>query len=408
MRAGQLSPISLQSLSVIVGASILVSLSMGMRQTMGLFLGPVTAGHVLTIGDFTLAIAIQNITWGVTQPFIGALADRTSTRAVTMMGAVLHALGLGLAVAMPSVLGFTIGAGLIVGTAQSCTSFSVSLAAVARTVSPARRSFVLGLVSGAGSLGTFLTAPLAQSLLRNDGWQIALVAFIGLAAAMLPAAFAIGGADRQPRQTAASEAANLPDALGEAASHGGYVTMAIAFFVCGLQLAFVTNHLPTYLALCGMDPMLGAQMLATVGLFNVFGSLLFGWLGDRLPKQILLGLVYILRSLILATYFLIPVSPVSTLLFAAFMGTLWLGVVPLVNGLVAEIFGTRFMSMLTGVAFLSHQVGSFLGVWGGGVLYETMGSYDLAWKFGVGVGLTAGLAQLMMSVRPTARMAAAA
>lgn len=408
MSAGLRLPISVHSLSVIAGASLMLSLSMGMRQSMGLFLAPMTGDHVLSVGDFTLAIALQNIVWGVTQPFVGALADRWGTRMVTLAGAILHAVGLGVAIAMPSVLGFTIGAGVIVGVAQSCTAFSVSMAAAARTVSPARRSLVLGIVSGAGSLGTFIAAPLAQSLLGSDGWQIALMSFIGLAAAMLPAAVLTGGADRQPQQTGGSEAASLPDALGEAFGHGGYVTMAVAFFVCGLQLAFITNHLPTYLSLCGMDPMLGAEMLATVGLFNVFGSLLFGWLGGRVPKQILLGLAYGLRSLIMAVYFILPVSPLSTLAFAALMGLLWLGVVPLVNGLVADIFGTRFMGMLTGVAFLSHQVGSFAGVWGGGVIYETLGSYDLAWKACVAIGLAAGLAQVMMTVRPTARVAAAA
>jgi MFS family permease len=396
------------SISVITGASLMVSLSMGMRQSMGLFLGPVTGAHVLTISDFTLAIALQNIVWGMTQPFVGALADRHGARVVTLLGAILHAAGLGLTILVPSALGFTLGAGLIVGVALSCTTMSVCMSAAARMVSPAQRSLILGVVSGAGSLGTFIAAPLAQSLLASDGWQVAIIAFIGLAAVMVPGALMTGGADGAPRQAAGSEAASLGNALSEAFSHGGYVTMALAFFVCGLQLVFITNHVPTYLALCGMDPMLGAEMLATIGLFNIFGSLLFGWLGGIFPKQILLGLTYILRSLILAVYFMLPVSTLSTLLFAAFMGTLWLGVVPLVNGLVADIFGMRFMGMLTGVAFFSHQVGSFLGVWGGGVIYESLGNYNLAWQLAVGVGLTAGVAQLMMTVRPTARMAAAA
>jgi MFS family permease len=405
MRAGQPLSIPLLSVSVIAGASIVISLSMGMRQSMGLFLGPVTGSQALTVSDFTLAIAIQNIVWGLTQPFVGALADRYGARPVTLFGALLYAGGLGLTILSPGVLGFMVGTGLIVGVALSCTTMSVCMSAAARTASPARRSLVLGIVSAAGSLGTFIAAPLAQSLLRSDGWQIAMVSFIALAAAMLPAAWLAGGGDHLPRATAPTEAASLPEALGEAFGHGGYVTMALAFFVCGLQLVFVTNHVPTYLAICGMDPMLSAQMLAVIGLFNVFGSLLFGWLGDRFPKQILLGLVYLLRSAILAAYFLLPVSPLSTLLFAAFMGTLWLGVVPLVNGLVAEIFGTRFMGMLTGIAFFSHQVGSFLGVWGGGVIYETLGSYDVAWQAAVAVGVTAGVAQLLMTVRPTARLA---
>lgn len=408
MHAARRLSVSWQSLAVLVGASVLVSLTMGMRQSMGLFLGPVTSAHVVTIGEFTLAIAVQNIVWGITQPFVGAIADRFGTRVVTLAGAALHAAGLGLALAVPTELGLLAGAGVLVGTGQSCTSFSVALAAAARAVSPARRSTVLGVVSGIGSLGTFMVAPLAQTLLRTDGWEVAIMAFIALAAAMVPAAFFTGAVDRQPQPVATSEAANLSDALGEAFGHGGYVTMGIAYFVCGLQLSFITNHLPTYLAMCGLDPMLGAEMLATVGLFNVFGSMAFGWLGGRLPKQMLLGLIYILRSMILAVYFLLPATPTSTLVFAALMGSLWLGVVPLVNGLVAEIFGTRFMSMLSGVAFFSHQVGSFIGVWGGGVVYETLGSYDLAWKTGVTIGICAGLAQLMMSVRPIQRMPAAA
>lgn len=407
MRMVKRLPISLPSLSIIAGASIMLSLSMGMRQSMGLFLSPMSNGHALTIGDFTLAIAFQNIVWGTTQPFLGALADRHGTRTVTVAGALLHALGFGIAATVPGVLGFTIGAGLLIGVAQSCTAFSVSMSAAARTVSPAQRSLVLGIVSAAGSLGTFIAAPLAQSLLRTDGWQAALISFIALGAVMLPAAFIAGGVDRLPKQTSTSDPAGLSAALSEAFGHGGYVTMALAFFVCGLQLAFITNHVPTYLAACGMDPMLGAQMLAVIGLFNVFGSLLFGWLGGIFPKQVLLGCAYLLRSLVLAAYFLLPVSPLSTLIFAALMGMLWLGVVPLVNGLVAEIFGTRFMGMLTGVAFFSHQIGAFLGVWGGGAVYETLGSYELAWKAAVAVGITAGLAQLMMTVRPTTRVAAA-
>ncbi len=407
MRAGQAPSFSLFSVSVITGASIMISLSMGMRQSMGLFMQPITSEHVLTVGDFTLAIALQNIIWGLTQPFVGALSDRFGVRYVTLAGGILHAAGMGLVLLMPGALGFTIGAGLIVGVALSCTTMSVCLSAAARTVSPAKRSVVLGIVSGAGSLGTLIVAPVAERLIAYDGWQVAIVAFIGLGAAMIPAVFMTAGADRVPRQAMASESANLSEALTEAFGHGGYVTMALAFFVCGLQLVFITNHVPTYLAICGMDPTLSAWMLGTIGLFNIFGSLLFGWLGGRYPKQILLGLVYILRSLILATYFMVPVSPLSTILFGAFMGTLWLGVVPLVNGLVAEIFGLRFMGMLSGIAFFSHQVGSFLGVWGGGVIYESLGSYDLAWQMAVGVGLTAGIAQLMMTVRPTARMAAA-
>jgi MFS family permease len=397
------------ALSILIGASVMLSLSMGMRQSLGLFMGDITRGVGITVAEFTFAIAVQNILWGITQPMVGAIVDRFGCRPVTIAGTILYAAGLGLPIVLPGNLGVMLGLGVLLGVALSCTAAAVAMSASARAVSPARRSLVFGIISGAGSVGAFVAAPLAQNLLVSDGWQIALIAFIGLAAAMLPAAFFAGGADRMPRPPAATsaEAANLKAAVGEAFGHGGYVTMALAFFVCGLQLVFITTHMPTYLADCGFDPMLSAKMLAAVGFFNIIGSFLFGWLGGLYPKQILLGMAYLLRSAFIAAYFMLPVSEFSTLLFAAAMGLLWLGVIPLVNGLVADIFGVRFMATLTGIAFFFHQVGSFIGAWGGGLIYQSLGSYDLAWKAAVAIGLTAGVCQMLMSVRPTARLAAA-
>jgi predicted MFS family arabinose efflux permease len=243
-------------------------------------------------------------------------------------------------------------------------------------------------------------------MIVTGGWQLALVAFLGLAAVMLPAALAAGRADaiELPRSQAAEQSAT--QALREAAAHGGYVTMAIAFFVCGLQLVFLTTHLPTYLDLCGIDPSVTATALALIGLFNVAGSYLFGWLGQRYPKHLLLGGIYLLRSAIIAVYFLAPPTPTGTLVFAAAMGSLWLGVVPLVNGLVVHLFGLRWMATLTGVAFFSHQVGSFVGAWGGGAIYASLGSYEWAWKGAVLIGVAAGLAQMAMNVRPSPRVLA--
>jgi predicted MFS family arabinose efflux permease len=396
-----------QSFSILAGASVMLSLGMGMRQSLGLFMGPVTRDLQLSAADFTLALAVQNIVWGVTQPFVGALADRLGSRPVMLAGSLLYAASLAMVV-WGGPLGLMLGAGVGIGVALSCTGSALAMSVSARAVTAARRSVVLGLVSAAGSLGTFVAAPLAQSLIVSDGWQFALVGFIGLAAAMLPAAFFAGGADRVPLAHAAGEASSLRGVLDEARRHRGFIVLSAAFFVCGLQLVFITTHLPTFLANCGMDPMLAAQSLATIGAFNVAGSYLFGWLGGKLPKRLLLGAIYILRSLIVTTYFMTPVTPTSTLLFSAAMGMLWLGVVPLVNGLVAEIFGLRFMATLAGVAFFSHQVGSFFGAWGGGLIYDALGSYDLAWKSAVAIGLVAGAAQLMMDDRPTPRMAAAA
>lgn len=391
---------------ILVGASIMLSLSMGMRQSFGLLLGPVTRDLGVSIADFTFAIAVQNIVWGATQPFIGALADRYGCRYIAPTGAVVYAAGLALMMVAKGSLALILGPGVLIGIALSCTASTMAMSVAARTVSPAKRSVVLGIVSGAGSMGSWIAPPLAQSMIAIDGWQLAVTAFIVLCAMMVPAAVAAGTGDKVKGAGAFEQPVSLGGVLGEASRHGGYILMSMAFFVCGLQLAFITNHLPTYLAACGFDAMLGAKLLGVVGLFNIFGSYLFGWLGGRYPKHILLGLAYILRSLCITAYFVLPVSEVSTLIFAAGMGLLWLGVVPLVNGLVASIFGVRYMAMLSGIAFFGHQVGSFVGVWGGGLAYEALGSYDLAWKVGVAIGLIAGGAQLTMNVRPTTRMAA--
>jgi predicted MFS family arabinose efflux permease len=272
-------------------------------------------------------------------------------------------------------------------------------------VSPARRSVAMGAVSAVGSIGLMLAAPLAQGLLTTHGWQVALVAFLGLAAVMLPAAWMAGSADRITVETQGA-AQSVGAAVREAAGHPGYVVMAIAFFVCGLQLVFLTTHLPTYLEICGMDPSLSAQALATIGLFNVGGSYLFGWLGGRWSKRGLLGGIYVLRSLFMVAYFIVPPTPTSTLVFAAAMGTLWLGVVPLVSGLVVHLFGLRYMATLSGIAFFSHQLGSFVGAYGGGLIYGALGSYEWAWKGAVAIGIAAGLFQMTMNVRPSARVLA--
>jgi predicted MFS family arabinose efflux permease len=398
-----------QSLSILGGAAVMLSLAMGMRQSLGLFMRPMTQDIGLSAADFAFALAIQNIVWGVTQPFAGALVDRYGTRWIAVAGGLLYAAGIAITAFAGGALAVTLGSGILIGVALSCTTSGVAAKIAARVVRPERRSLAFGLVSAAGSIGTFVAAPLAQTVIASDGWQMALFAFVGLTAAMLPAALVGGRADAIPTIGAGGGAQQtLGDALREARGHSGYVVMATAFFVCGLQLVFLTTHLPTYLAICGVDPMVGAQALATIGAFNVIGSWLFGWLGDRYPKRYLLGFIYLLRSAMIAAYFMLPPSQLSTLLFAAAMGLLWLGVIPLVNGLVTEIFGVRFLATLTGVAFFSHQVGSFLGAWAGGVIYDGLGSYDLAWQLAVMIGILAGAVQLFMNDRPTARMAAAA
>jgi predicted MFS family arabinose efflux permease len=396
-----------EALAMLGGAALMMTLAMGLRQNLGLFQAPASRDLGIAISDFALAISVQQVAWGLSQPFAGAIADKYGTRWVALAGSLTYIAGLLLTVTAHSTLPIVIGAGLMIGIALACTASGITANIAARVVAPGRRTLAFGIVSAAGSVGTMFTAPIAAHFLNHSGWRAGLWAFVILALAMLPAAWMASRADRLPNMIASDRHLTLPKALGEARRHGGYVVMSIAFFVCGLQLVFLTTHLPTYLAQCGLDASYGALVLMLIGAFNILSSWLFGWLGDRHPKRLLLGGIYLLRSVALAAFFLFPPTPLTVILFGAVMGTLWLGVIPLVNGLVVQIFGLRFLSTLTGIAFLSHQAGSFLGAWGGGYLYDLMGNYDLAWKIGVLIGLVAGTAQLLMNDRPTERVLAA-
>ena len=396
-----------QAYAMLGGAALMMTLAMGIRQNLGLFQAPASRDLGIAISDFALAISIQQVAWGLSQPFTGLLADKYGTRWVTIAGSLIYALGVLLTATATSTLPIVIGAGVMIGLALACTSSGIAANIAARVVAPHRRTLAFGIVSAAGSIGTMLTAPIAAYFVNHGDWRAGLWAFLILSLAMLPAAFVGSRADRLPNSRVTDRNLTLVGALDEARRHTGYVVMSVAFFVCGLQLVFLTTHLPTYLAQCGMDASYSALVLMLIGGFNVLSSWLFGWLGDRYPKRLLLGGIYLLRSATLAAFFMHPPTPLSVVLFGAAMGTLWLGVIPLVNGLVVQIFGLRFLSTLTGIAFLSHQAGSFLGAWGGGYLFDLMGSYDLAWKIGVIVGLVAGTMQLLMNDRPTERVLAA-
>ncbi|MFO1197655.1 MAG: MFS transporter [Burkholderiaceae bacterium] len=395
-----------QTWLILGGTAVMLSLAMGMRQSFGLFQPHMVREIGITAADFSFAVALQNIVWGATQPFVGMLADRHGSRPVMIAGVLVYLAGLVLSLLASSAWVVTLGIGVCVGIALSCTGSNIAMTVTSRAVSPARRSVAMGSVSAAGSLGLVLASPLAQSLIGGGGWKLAMIAFVAMAVAMLPAALLAGRVDAVDVEHAPGATQSVGEAVREAAGHPGYVVMALAFFVCGLQLVFLTTHLPTYLEICGMDPTVGSTALALIGLFNVAGSYLFGWLGGRYSRRALLGGIYLLRSAFITAYFVVPPSPASTLVFAAAMGTLWLGVVPLVNGLVVHLFGLRFMATLAGIAFLSHQVGSFVGAWGGGLIYGAIGSYDLAWKASVAIGVVAGLAQMTMNTRPTERVIA--
>jgi len=388
------TPTPSQARLILIGIALLLTLGMGIRQSFGLFLTPVTRDLGVTAADFTLALAIQNVVWGLSQAVVGALADRFGLRIMMVAGAAIYVVGLGIMAGAGGLLALIVSGGLI-GIALSCTATSLAMTACVRAVSPARRSTMLGVVSAAGSLGTLVVPLGTQALLARQPWQIGILAFALMALAMLPAAFLAGGADRIPGHSATATT-SMRGVLGEAMRNRPFLIMSVAYFVCGLNLVFLTTHLPAYLAICGQDPMLSAEALAVIGGVSAIGSLLTGWLGGRFPKHILLGLLYILRSLMIAAYFVMPPTPTSTLVFAAAMGLLWWpGLAPLIGGLVAEIFGTRYMATLLGVSFVVHQLGSSLGAWGGGVIFDLFGSYDHAWQIGTLIGFAAGVVQIV-------------
>ena len=384
---------SSQARLILIGTALLLLLGMGIRQSLGLFLGPVTHDLGISAADFTLALAIQNIVWGLSQALVGAIADRFGLRITMIAGAAIYVVGLAIMAAANGAVALIIS-GALIGVALSCTATSLAMTACVRAVSPERRSTMLGVVSAVGSIGTLVVPLVTQALLAREPWQIGALFFMLMAIAMLPASFLAGGADRMQGHNTTN--VTMREVLGQAMRNRPFLVMSGAYFVCGLNLIFLTTHLPAYLAICGQDPMLSAEALAVIGGVSAVGSLLTGWLGGKYPKHILLGLLYILRSVIFAAYFVLPPTPTSTLLFAAAMGLLWWpGLAPLIGGLVAEIFGTRYIATLLGLSFVVHQLGSSLGAWGGGLIFDLSGSYDAAWRIGTLIGFGAGVVQIL-------------
>ena len=388
-----LVPSASQARLILIGTALLLTLGMGIRQSFGLFLAPVTRDLGVTAAEFTLALAVQNIVWGLSQALVGATADRFGLRITMMAGAAIYVIGLGIMAVAQGALALIVAGGLM-GVALSCTATSLAMTACVRAVSAARRSTMLGVVSAVGSLGTLVVPLATQALLAREPWRVGIVFFVLMAIAMLPAAFWAGGADKFPGHSTTTT--SMREVLGQAMRKRPFLVMSGAYFVCGLNLVFLTTHLPAYLAFCGQDPMLSAEALATIGGVSAIGSLTTGWLGSRYPKHILLGLLYILRSVIFAIYFVLPPTPTSTLLFAAAMGMLWWpGLAPLIGGLVADIFGTRYLATLLGLSFVVHQLGSSLGAWGGGLIFDLAGSYGPAWQIGTLIGFAAGVVQIV-------------
>jgi MFS family permease len=370
---------------------------MGIRHTFGLFLAPMSGAHGWSREVFSLAIAVQNLLWGASQPFAGLLADRFGARRVLWGGSLLYLLGLVGMAYSASGAGLAASAGLLIGLAQSGTTYSVVFSAMGRLIAPNRRSWAMGIVAAAGSFGQFLMVPVASGLIGGLGWFVTLLIFAASAFVMVPLGSALtrglpGGAAGASGQTARQA---LHEALGER----GFLFLMLGYFVCGFQVVFIGVHLPTYLLDKGLSAGVGTTALALIGLFNVFGTYTVGHLGNRWPKRYLLATIYFSRSIAIGLFLLAPLTPLSVYVFAAVIGFLWLSTVPLTNAIVAQVFGVRFLGMLSGFVFFAHQIGSFLGVWLGGKLFDATGAYDTVWGICIVLGVLAALINLPIDER---------
>jgi predicted MFS family arabinose efflux permease len=392
---------------LLVLSGVIISICMGLRQSLGLYMRPMTLDAGVSAATFGFAIALQNIVWGVSQPFVGALADKYGPRPILMWTALAYASGLLLMVFWHDAAGLDI-AGFLLGIGTAGTAFGVLIGVVTRATPEAKRSQTVGLVAASGSIGTMLIAPVGQALINDFGWQTAMVVFACIASSMAIFALPIKGLaialNADPANApAVAKSRPLAEALREAIGHRGYLFMTLAFFACGFQLVFITTHLPAYLQLCGVAPGVSATALGLIGRFNAFGTYGFGLLGARYSQKHLLALIYLLRTLFICAFLLLPVSAASTLVFAAAMGALWLGVSPLVTGILGRVFGLEHFGTLYGVVFFSHQVGSFFGAWMGGLVFAQWGNYNAAWGALIIIGLTAFTLQWLMDDRPPAQ-----
>ncbi|WP_186297577.1 MFS transporter [Sedimenticola selenatireducens] len=390
-------------LLVIVAGCIIAMIGFGIRSVFGLFLEPMTTAHGWSRETFAIAMAIQNLLWGIGVPIAGALADRYGPMRVLSVGAVIYGLGVwGMAVTDSS-MGLHLFGGLLTGLGIAFTAFSLALAAMAKVVGPERRTLVLGLGTAAGSLGQVIFSPLGQQFIANYGWQSALMILAATALLIIPLSLCLPN-----NQTHTGEAAcdqTLNEALREAMGHRGFVLLTVGFFVCGFHVAFITVHFPSYVKDLGLAPEVGAYALSIIGLFNIAGSFLSGAAGTRWSKKSGLAFIYFTRAIVITALLLAPKTPMTIYLFAAAMGILWLSTVPLTSGIVAQVFGVRYMATLFGIVFFSHQIGSFLGVWLGGRLYDTTGTYDAIWWAGVILGLVAAFIHLPINEHPLPRLA---
>lgn len=379
----------------------MLTLSIGLRHGFGLFLPPMTLEHGWGRETFAFALALQNLLWGIMQPVSGMIADRYGAGRVLVAGAVLYVAGLVLMALSQTGLGLALSAGVLIGIGLSGTTFSIVFGVIGRTFPKEKRSMALGVAAAAGSFGQFAMLPLEQSLITGVGWFYALLIIAAIAMLMAPLSAALvedraGPADNSPRQS-------TMEAIREAGRHRGFVLLTVGFFVCGFQVVFIAVHLPAFLLDKGLAPEVGMTALALIGFFNIVGTWIGGWLGGKVSKKYVLSGLYFSRSVVIAVFLLLPITPASVYVFAAALGLLWLATVPLTNGVVAQIFGVQYLSMLGGFVFFSHQIGSFLGVWLGGFMYDRTGAYDLVWIIAIALGIVAAIVNLPIDDREIQR-----
>ena len=392
---------------IIGGACMIALLSFGPRSAMGQFLTPLSFEHSWGRDVFSFSLAIQNLLWGVGQPLAGGVADRFGAVRVICAGAILYALGLALMAFAQQTLTLHLSAGVLIGFGLSGCSFPLIVGALGKLVPESWRSFAFGAGTASGSFGQFLFSPLARALSDTFDWHTALLIFAGMMLLVLPLSLILA-APNVGVPSSKAQPQSYKQALTEAFGHRSYVLLVLGFFTCGFQLAFVTVHLPAYLIDRGLGANIGAYTVGLIGLFNIVGSLSSGWLASRMPKRYLLSIIYFARAISIVVFVLLPASPITTLIFGAVTGLLWLSTVPPTSGLVALMFGTRWLTMLFGFAFFSHQVGGFLGVWLGGFLFEKSGSYDLVWWLSAFFGIASAIINLPIVEKPVARSPAAA
>ena len=390
---------------IILAGCLIAVITFGTRAGFGLWLEPMSAQFGWGRETFALSMAIQNLVWGIGQPFAGALADRYGSGRVLVGGAVLYAAGVAAMAYSTTPMMMHLSAGVLVGFSLAGASFAIVLAAFGRMVPEEKRSRALGIGTAAGSMGQFLLVPVSQLLLDGLGWQNALIVLSAFPLLVIPLAMALAG---KSEHTGAGPEQSLGAAIREASRHRGYWLLVTGFFVCGFHVAFIQVHLPAHITDLGMDASIGAWAISMVGLFNIIGAYYSGVLGGRFSKKYLLSLLYASRAVVIAIYVMVPATVTTTLVFSAFMGLLWLSTVPLTTGIVAQIFGPRYMGMLFGFVFFSHQLGAFFGVWLGGRLYDATGSYDIVWWLSVVLAVLAALIHLPIDEKSVPRLAQAA